>query len=98
MKFPRNAVVQVVEALLLTGAHTATKFLGSKAIVRATRPLEDGKLPKRGNIEIRVTMGLPNYRERQFIKDCFKAGENLPVKRVQIKYPPKRRGCALPPS
>lgn len=91
MKYLRNVVAAVVEALLAADAHRATKFLGPKAIVRATRPLLRGKVPKRGNIEIVVSMGRPNYRERQFVKKCQKAGEKFPVKKVQLSFPPKRR-------
>lgn len=91
MKVARTHIVQVVEALLTTEAHTATKYVGSRVIVRATRPLLRGKIPRRGNVTVVLTAGRPNYRERQFIKACFKAGENLPVNKVQLRYPPKRR-------
>ncbi len=38
-----------------------------------------------------VTIGKPNYANRMFIAACKKAGEPLPVKKVQLKYWPKKR-------
>lgn len=93
MKYPRSAVAAVVEALLTADAHTATKFLGPNVIVRATRPLtKRGRLPQ-GNprVHLVLTLGRPNYRERQFVKACQAAGEKFPVKKVQLRFPPKRR-------
>lgn len=36
-------------------------------------------------------MGAPNFAERRFIRLCFKAGEPLPVRKVQIKWWPKKK-------
>jgi len=94
-----STVAQVVDALLATDAWKATKFLSDKSIVRATRKMY-GKDTPRGrridkrdrSVDISLVIGKPNYLEREFIKKCRKAGEPIPVKRVQLKYPPKRRG------
>jgi len=91
MKFPMNAVGQVVEALLRNDAWKATKYLSDKAIVRATRKLFNKKITKRGSVDIILTMGRPKYTERKYIKACNKAGEPFPVKKVQLKFPPKLR-------
>lgn len=80
----------VVMALVHAGAHRATKYVGPREVVRATRRLVRGRVP-RDNVEICLTLGRPNYAERKFIAQCKKAGEPLPVKKVQIKFPPKRR-------
>lgn len=84
-------VPMVVGGVMAEGAHRATKFVDRNFVVRATRKLIAGRLPRKGyNVEITLTFGRPNYRERQFIKACVKAGEPFPVKKVQIKFPPKR--------
>ncbi len=79
-------VVGVVTQLALgPGVYRATKFLGPDLVVRATRPHKYDRR-NRSNTVI-VTVGKPNYREREFIKACKKAGEPLPVKKIQIKRP-----------
>lgn len=85
----KEYVSQVVSALVSTGAHRAVKIVSPSFVVRATRKLVQGKVPRRGNIEAVLTIGRPNYRERKFIKLCQKAGEPFPVRKVQVKHPPK---------
>lgn len=91
MKISRAHLAQAVEALLTTGAFKATKYVSAKHVVRATRRRYRGRIVERGKIEIILTAGSPNYAEREFIKRCKRAGEPLPVRKVQLKYPPKRR-------
>ena len=43
------------------------------------------------NIEIILTIGKPNYLEREFIKKCVKAKEPFPVKKIQFQNWPKTR-------
>lgn len=93
MSVRHRHVDQVVRALVDADAHTATKYVSPTAIVRATRQLVRGKVPQTGNLAITLTVGKPNYAERKFIKQCRKAGEPLPVKKVQLKFPPKRRAA-----
>lgn len=64
----------------------ATKYISDKLVVRATRRLYK-KYPNRktDNIEIHVTIGRPNYVEREFIKLCKRANESFPIKRVIVK-------------
>jgi len=38
-----------------------------------------------------LTIGRPNYAEREFIKLCKKAGEPFPVKKMQLKFYPKKK-------
>jgi len=83
-----SAIKDAVEVLLRTGAWKATKYISEKSMVRAVRTLTNKKILKYGNIGIVLTLGKPNYEEREFIKACKKAGEPLPVKKVQLKYPP----------
>lgn len=93
-KYDTMLAGKLMTVLLESSAHKATKYLGPTEVVRATRILQRGKngkkIPKRGNIDIRVTIGKPNYAERRFIAICKKAGESFPVKNIQLKFPPKR--------
>lgn len=91
MKYPMSAVSQTVEALLRSGAWKATKFLSKKQIVRASIKTFNRKISKVGNVEIILTLGHPNFAERKFLKLCKKAGEPIPVKKVQLKYLPKKK-------
>lgn len=87
MKISRSLLVSLFELLLGdSGAVKATKYLSETQIVRAVRRTYGGKILK-GNTEILVTIGKPNYQEREFIKLCKKAGESFPVKKIQIKWP-----------
>jgi len=85
MKIPINIFGNLVEIMLRANAKRATKFFSETQIVRATRKLFNGKIYRRGNIEIHITIGRPNYQEREFIKKCKKAGEVFPVKKIQVK-------------
>lgn len=88
-----QTIDRVVDALLATDAHKATKFVSEKHVVRATRRLFGGKILKRGSIDIVLTIGPPNYAERQFIKQLRKVGEPLPLKKIQLKFPPMKRAA-----
>jgi len=57
--------------------------------VKATR---QHKLRKGGRgSTLLVTIGKPNYLERKFVRECQKAGEPFPIKRIQLKgYPAKK--------
>lgn len=79
-----NAVRSVVDVLTRTSAKRATVFISPRLIVRATR-----RHPKA--MEFVLKIGKPNYLERDFVKMCKKAGEPLPVKKVQIKHYPKKK-------
>lgn len=82
----------LAKALIESEAHTATKYISDKYVIRATRRLfKHRKWSARDNVEISFVAGRPNYAARQFIKDCKKAGEPFPVKKIQLKFPPKSR-------
>lgn len=87
-----EAVGKVVLALIENRAYKAIAYLSEKLVVRASRKLFGGKLPAANrNAEIILTIGTPNYEQREFIKQCKKAGEPLPVKKIQLKFPPKQK-------
>jgi len=88
MKITRQIFSDLAEIILEGGAIKALKVFDDHTIVRATRKTYQGKIDKRSRITgIIFTIGSPNYQERKFIKDCKKAKEPFPIKKIQIKYP-----------
>lgn len=79
-----NAARSVIDVLTRTNAKRATVFISARLVVRATR-----RHPKATEFVLKI--GKPNYLERDFVKMCKKAGEPLPVKKVQIKFYPKKQ-------
>lgn len=80
---------KVIQSLLDHEAYHATKFLSPSLIVRATGPKKWDK--RDAAIHLTVTIGVPNCTEKEFIKDCQKAGEPFPVKGIILKFAPKPR-------
>lgn len=87
MKITRDAIAKTVFGLLETNARKASFYLDENKVVTATRPFKPDRRSK--SFSIVLTMGGPNYRGRQFIKACKKAGEPFPVKKLQLKFWPK---------
>lgn len=87
----KTTIGQVVQSLVENDAHVAVKYLSPTQVVRATRKLFDRKIVKTGNIEIVLTIGRPNFYEREFIHDCKVAKEPFPVRGIILKFPPKKR-------
>lgn len=88
MKVTRSAIVNVVMNLMeVEGLHQARMFLAPDLVVKGTRR---GKR-ENGHTEILLSVGKPNYVERQFIKQCKKAGVGFPLKKIQIRYYPRKR-------
>jgi hypothetical protein len=82
-------VSRAVEDLLRSGARTAVRYVSDRAVVRAThrhRPTRRAR-----TVELVLTIGQPNAREREFIRRCRKAGEPLPVRKTQLRHWPKKR-------
>jgi len=69
--------------------------LSDKVIVRASRQMHGKKLSNQGNLTVILTVGKPNYAEREFIAVCKKAGEKFPLKKVVLKFPPKTERAKL---
>ncbi len=93
MKIARKTLNDIVEILMThPDAKRVTKYMSPLATVKGTR---QGKLYRRADSRpdswgvqttILITIGRPNYAERQFIKKAKKAGEPFPVKKYQIKW------------
>lgn len=81
---------QVCNALLGSTAKTATKYLDEKTVVHATWHLKPGCRHTRETILL--TFGAPNYLDRIFIAKCKKAGESFPVKKIQLRAYPVKKG------
>lgn len=75
--------VEDVVGAVLSGRRKATKYLSPSVVIKATARHKPNKRAR--NVEMILTIGKPNYVEREFIRDCKRAGERLPVKRVQVK-------------
>lgn len=90
-----SSIDRLVKTLVETGARSATKFESPKQVTRVTRRRYSGS-KRRGSyfssksIEVTVTIGRPNHKEREFIKRCQKAGEPFPVKKPRLRFPAKR--------
>lgn len=77
MAIPRNCFVPLIEAVL-TGVKRATYFISPKEVVKATFHGKRTRCPQR---HVVITVGAPNYEERQFIKKVKKEGMKFPIRR-----------------
>lgn len=67
----------------------AVYYMSPTFTVKATR---QRRVDRRSRQEtFLLTFGSPNYAERAFIKACKEAGEQFPVKKVQLKFWPKKK-------
>ena len=86
----KNAVAKIVEGVVNYNAWKAAIYLSDTLVVRVSQKIYRGRLPaKNQSVELILVIGRPNYEQREFIKQCKKAGEPFPVKRIQFKLPPK---------
>jgi hypothetical protein len=78
---------KVIDALLASGAWKATLILSPTEVVRATRRwYRRRKTQDQKRVEVAITIGRPNYQERDLVRACMRAGEQFPVKKVQLKF------------
>ena len=84
--FPEAALIGHVVTIACTPPiYHATKYCSPSLTVKATRPRYQGKLRNGRALTAIVTIGKPNFTERQFIKACLRAKEPFPVKKLQVK-------------
>lgn len=89
---PAEVIGDVVRTLIETQLAKVTSFQSPSLTVKATRVMFAGRLDSRDKrADVRVTIGAPNYAERKFIKACKRAGEPFPIKKLQLKDPPKKK-------
>lgn len=80
---------RLLTAVQHPGVYRATQYVSPSLVVKATRRRYDGKLLIRPRQEtILVTSGQPNWRERQFIRQCQQAKEPFPVRKIQLHRVP----------
>ena len=73
----------------LPGLRRVTKFVPPACTVKITR---QRKLDRRDRYSTYIlTVGAPNYEERTFIARCRKAKEPFPIKKVQLRFYPKKK-------
>jgi len=84
----------VTQCLINTDSYQATKYLSPNEVITATRLTYGRKIGRFDNIDFRVKVGKPNYRERMFIKLLKKAKEPFPVSRIQLRPFPKKRNVS----
>ena len=76
---------ELAAAIIDGGAIKATKYNSTTETAKATKRKYKSS-SRTAPIEILFTIGMPNYKEREFIKKCKKAGEPFPVKKIQLKF------------
>ena len=89
MPIPMSAFSNAIDSLLRSGARSATVYLSNKYRVTATCLQKPDKRNRSNTIA--VTYGQLNWAGREFVKACKKAGEPFPVKKVQLRWWPKKR-------
>jgi hypothetical protein len=81
-----SVVSELVDYVLNKGAYKATTYLSKDFTVKATRKRYDGKINKRARtVDIILTIGKPNYEERERMKRAKKNGWDFPG--TVVKYP-----------
>lgn len=83
-------VRSAVTACLVLGAKKATAYISPTLVVKMSRVFEmDGR---ERSVNMVLTVGSPNYTEKEFIALCNKARDPFPVKKIQLKwYPDKKK-------
>lgn len=80
-----TAMTAYALSMRVEGVKTATKYLAPDLTARLT--IDKLSLtPREQRLFLRLTVGRPNWTEKQFIKQCIKAGEKFPVRKVQLKF------------
>ncbi len=80
---------RVIDALLTqyagkSPARRATLYVDHDYVISACLQQRPHKRALRHTIVLKI--GRPNFREREFIRACKKAGEPFPVKKIQLKF------------
>lgn len=82
LRVPRSSIHRVVEACLELGVKRAEDYLSPKMVVRGSRR---HKPDRRGRTtEIVLTIGAPNYAEREFIARWERDGGRFPVDFIKL--------------
>jgi hypothetical protein len=94
-KIDTKDLTEVVVSLVRAEAYSATKFISKNFVIRATKPCYRRRKKQWSARDTRdnlvLTVGVPNYREREFVKK-FSSG-TLPTE-VQIRNFPVSRAAS----
>jgi hypothetical protein len=82
---------KAVAALLASDAKRAVYYISPKEVVSVCRRFKARKANRRNDFVMKF--GAPNYLETAFVKQCLKAGEPFPVKKVQLQPWPVKRSA-----
>ena len=69
MKISRSDIARVIEAVMLSDVKKATKYIAPDFVINATRR----KYSSTRHTEILLTIGRPNFAQRQFVKVALRA-------------------------
>lgn len=83
------AAVAKCIAALAPEVKKATLYIGEKQVVSVCRRFKFSRRNTREDFVLKV--GAPNFEQREFIKRCKRAGEPLPVRKVQLKFWPQKK-------
>lgn len=90
-RIPKELVGRVVDTLN-NGDKTLKSVIAFHSpthIVKATR--QHGRDRRDPHVTYLLSVGKPNYAEREFIAACIEAGEKFPVRKLQLRHYPKPR-------
>jgi len=76
-----RVIGQLVATVAEEPIKRATKYVSTNLVIKATN-VHSRESKSR---QIVVSIGPPNVREQEFIKQCKTVGEPFPVRKVQIK-------------
>lgn len=80
---------KVCSELIASNCKSVVQYIDAKTVVKATwQRKPNGRTTSETML---VSFGAPNYLETIFIKQCIKAGEPFPVKKIQLRPYPKKR-------
>lgn len=74
---------------LSADARKATVYVDEKTVVSVCRRFRFSRRNTHDDFVLKI--GAPNYEERDFIRRCKRAGEPLPVRKVQLKFWPAKK-------
>ena len=83
------AAGKALAELLGGDAKKATVYLNEGLVVSVCR-----RFPRKGRARMAdfvLKIGAPNFREREFLAVCRKAGESVPVKKVHLRHWPAKK-------
>lgn len=79
---------RVILELMGPSCRRATAYLSPEFVITATRRFRQDK--RNNMFDFVMKIGVPNYREREFIKACKKSGVAFPLREPQLQFWPAK--------